>query len=177
MRYGPFESPSWGRYSYDDVGDTIILQDGRWFPRPEDISKETLMRRNYDVIEIESATQVKVLDSDNNRYNITIAACNRAIELLMSARGTTSINQYILFKENRIGLNSTSPEVVGPTTIFQTIIGAQSPTIAIDRRIEDNPALAGEHPRAQWDGELTTFQIRNQVIRLNPFVSQNSCTA
>jgi hypothetical protein len=176
MRYGPFESPSWGRHWYNDENDTIILQDGRSFPRPENISKESLTQRNYDVIEIKSATQVKTLGGDDLQYHITVAACNRAIELMMSARGTTSIKQYILFKENRLGLNSTSPEVVDPTRIFQTIIGGQSPTIAIDRRIEDNPALAGEHPRAHWDGELTTFRIRDQVIRLNPFVSQNSCT-
>lgn len=115
---------------------------------------ETEQQRDFAVIDVSLTGQVQTLGPDDIRYFILISACNRVIDIMRSARGTTSLRQYILFNLRRPGLHQESPEVTGPTTKFQNIINRRSPLLVLDQRIRNDPTLVAEHPRAPWDGEL-----------------------
>lgn len=112
---------------------------------------------------------IQELSSDDPRFQIISAACNRAINILLSARGRMALRQYTLFQRGSAGLNSGSREIMAPVIAFCAAISERSPLLVLDQRIRADPALVAEHPRGPWEGE---FSIRSQPIRINPFVSQ-----
>jgi hypothetical protein len=181
MLYNPPYSPTLGQYWYVSERDHIILASGQCLARPALIPAENLrqrnlatIERNFAVIEILKDTKIRTLPLPNDiRFQIVSAACDRAINMLLSAKGRMSINQFICFNKRSATVNSELPEVRAPMIAFCAAISERSPLLVLDQRIRDNPALVAEHPRGPWEGQ---FSIRNQPIRLNPFVSKHVFT-